>query len=162
MFFANFWLANIWNITHDQTISNRTTLRVVFRKMNTIYGFRAKFAHVTSWHPFINKHPSISSRTAKAVRPVISGNLSRNTSLFLSTTYMYNIQYSSSLQWLARYNWPHSFSCAARCGKRQISCHNKRYIQSRPRTGEVQTRHEYWHLVRYYAVIIARCGKLCM
>ena len=44
---------------------------------------------------------------------------------------------------LARYNWPHSFSCAARCGKRQISCHNKRYIQSRPRTGEVQTRHEY-------------------
>ena len=29
------------------------------------------------------------------------------------------------------------------CGKRQISCHNKRYIQSRPRTGEVQTRHEY-------------------
>ena len=43
----------------------------------------------------------------------------------------------------ARYNWPHSFSCAARCGKRQISCHNKRYIQSRPRTGEVQTRHEY-------------------
>ena len=47
---------------------------------------------------------------------------------------------------LARYNWPHSFSCAARCGKHQISCHNKRYIQSRPRTGEVQTRHEYWHL----------------
>ena len=45
--------------------------------------------------------------------------------------------------WVARYNWPHSFSCAARCGKRQISCHNKRYIQSRPRTGEVQTRHEY-------------------
>ena len=45
--------------------------------------------------------------------------------------------------YLARYNWPHSFSCAARCGKRQISCHNKRYIQSRPRTGEVQTRHEY-------------------
>ena len=31
-----------------------------------------------------------------------------------------------------------SFSCAARCCKRQISCHNKRYIQSRPCTGEVQ------------------------
>ena len=43
----------------------------------------------------------------------------------------------------ARYNWPHSFSCAARCCERQISCRNKRYIQSRPRTGEVQTRHEY-------------------
>ena len=43
----------------------------------------------------------------------------------------------------ARYNWPHSFSCAARCCKCQISCHNKRYIQSRPSTGEVQTRHEY-------------------
>ena len=46
---------------------------------------------------------------------------------------------------VARYNWPHSFSCLARCCKRQISCHNKRYIQSRPRTGEVQTRHEYWN-----------------
>ena len=31
---------------------------------------------------------------------------------------------------LARYNWPHSFSCAARCCKPQISCHNKRYIYS--------------------------------
>ena len=41
------------------------------------------------------------------------------------------------------------YSCAARCCKRQISCRNKRYIQlsqSRPRTGEVQTRHEYWNL----------------
>ena len=39
----------------------------------------------------------------------------------------------------------------------------KCYIQLRPRTGEVQTRHEYWHLyVTIYAVIIARCGKLCM
>ena len=44
---------------------------------------------------------------------------------------------------VARYNWPHSFtcSCADRCCKCQISCHNKRYIQSRPRTGEVLTRH---------------------
>ena len=30
---------------------------------------------------------------------------------------------------IARYNWPHSFSCAARCLKHQLSCHNKRYIQ---------------------------------
>ena len=48
---------------------------------------------------------------------------------------------------VARYNWPHSFWCAARCLKScQISCHNKRYIQlsqSRPCTGKVQTRHEY-------------------
>ena len=29
--------------------------------------------------------------------------------------------------WLARYNWPHSFSCAARCLKRQLL--NKCYIQ---------------------------------
>ena len=31
----------------------------------------------------------------------------------------------------ARYNWPHSFSCVARCLKRQISCHcqNKCYVQ---------------------------------
>ena len=61
-----------------------------------------------------------------------------------------NDLHEKSVLWLAFtcpiYSWPHSFSCAARCGKRQISCHNKRYIQSRPRTGEVQTRHEYWHL----------------
>ena len=52
----------------------------------------------------------------------------------------------ATISWLhfARYNWPHSFT--ARCCKRQISCHNKRYIQSRPCTGEVQTRHKYWHL----------------
>ena len=59
---------------------------------------------------------------------------------------------------LTRYDWPHSFSCdmtgrtalAVRpCFKRQISCHNKCYIhlsQSRPCTGKVQTRHEYWNL----------------
>ena len=43
----------------------------------------------------------------------------------------------------------YGFSCAARCLKRQISCHNKHYIQllqSRPCTGEVQTRHEFWNL----------------
>ena len=35
--------------------------------------------------------------------------------------------------------------CTLKC---QISCHNKHYIQlsqSRPCTGEVQTRHEYWN-----------------
>ena len=88
MFFANFWLANIWNITHDQTISNRTTLRVVFRKMNTIYGFRAKFAHVTSWHPFINKHPYTSShevdRDTRKVQQVILENWA---SLYCCTWY---------------------------------------------------------------------------
>ena len=31
----------------------------VFRKNYTIYGFSGKFAHVTSWHPFINKHPKL-------------------------------------------------------------------------------------------------------
>ena len=66
----------------------------------------------------------------------------------LSTFYLAEIMYLKLIEHVlhvvvARYNWPHSFSCAARCGKRQISCHNKRYIQSRPRTGEVQTRHEY-------------------
>ena len=66
---------------------------------------------------------------------------------------------------LTRYNWPHSFSCAARCLERQISCHNKRYIQlsqSRPCTGEVQTRHEYWNLYvtmlwLYHVVESCRC-----
>ena len=46
---------------------------------------------------------------------------------------------------VARYNWPRSFSCAARWLKRQISCHNKRYVQlsqSRPCTGEVLTNIE--------------------
>ena len=32
-------------------------------------------------------------------------------------------------KWFAWYNWPLSFSCVARCLKRQISCHNKCYIQ---------------------------------
>ena len=38
-----------------------------------------------------------------------------------------------------------AFSCAARWLKRQISCRNKRYT-SRPCTGDVQTRHQYWNL----------------
>ena len=60
-----------------------------------------------------------------------------------------NTRSRPSLSEIARYNWPHSFSCAARGCKCQISCHNKRYIQlsqSRPRTSEVQTRHEFWNL----------------
>ena len=49
---------------------------------------------------------------------------------------------------LSRYNWLHSFRCAARCLKRQISCQNKCYsihtaVTIAPFTGEVQTRHEY-------------------
>ena len=50
----------------------------------------------------------------------------------------------------------------AKCCKRQTSGHNKRYIQLRPRAGEVSNTSRILKLVRYYAVIIARCGKLCM
>ena len=65
-----------------------------------------------------------------------------------------------------------AFSCAARCLKRQISCHYKRYIQlsqSGPCIGEVQTRHEYWNLYvtmlwLYHVVESSGCkhgGKRC-
>ena len=63
---------------------------------------------------------------------------------------------------LARYNWPHSFSCAARCCKRQISCHNKRYIWIATPYRRSSNTSRILTLVRYYAVITARCGKLCM
>ena len=73
---------------------------------------------------------------------------------------------------VARYNWPHSFSCADRCLKRQISCHNKRYIQLSqlpPCTDKVQTRNEYWNLYvtmlwSYHVVESSGCkhgGKRC-
>ena len=61
----------------------------------------------------------------------------------------FNLAKLQCKQTVARYNWLHSFSCAARWFKRQISCHNKRCIQlsqSQPCTGKVQTCHEYWNL----------------
>ena len=75
--------------------------------------------------------------------------------------------YCTIMYKLARYNWPHSFSCVARCLKRQISCHNKRYIQlsqSRP-----CTCHKYWNLYvtmlwSYHVVESSGCkygGKQC-
>ena len=52
-------------------------------------------------------------------------------------------------------------SCAARCLKRQISCHKNRYICHnctlyRQRSNTLRIL----KLVRYYAVIKSRCGKL--
>ena len=75
-----------------------------------------------------------------------------------SSQYLYTSIPSFYYTSLARYKWPHShdsFSCAARCCKRQISCHNKRYIQSRPRTGEVQ------HVTNIETCTLLCCDYTC-
>ena len=68
--------------------------------------------------------------------------------LLATSLWPFNVPGDSS-SGFAQYNWPHCWSCAARYLKRQISCHNKHYIQlsqSQPCTGKVQKRHEYWNL----------------
>ena len=98
-------------------------------------------------HFWVKLYPGCSSRRVKL--DLVCHVITLHMSLLVHWTYHRHPDFWKNMSNFARYNWPHSFSCTARWLKRQISCHNKRYIQlsqSRPCTGEVQTRHEYWNL----------------